>query len=102
MVQYRQIEFRRTGWLGKVSLVLSVAVALGLAAAFILFSLGVALVLVPVIAIGLFFARRRLRKFQAAVAEQVQIARDNRRMPIIDAEYEVVDTGRDPRGTGRH
>ena len=101
MVQYRQIEFRRTGWLGKAGLVLGVALALGLAAAFVLFSLGVALVLVPFVVIGLLLARWRLRKFQAAVADQVRIARDTRRTPIIDAEYEVVDSGREPPGTGR-
>ena len=103
MVQYRQIEFRsRSGaWLGKAGLVLGIALALGVAAAVILLSLGVAVVLVPVVAIGLLLARWRLRKFQAAVADQVRIARDTRRTPIIDAEFEVVDTGRDPRGTSR-
>jgi membrane protein implicated in regulation of membrane protease activity len=92
---YQQFEIRQIGWRGTLGMILAAALALGIVAALVVLSLGLAIVLLPVVAVVALIGWFRWRKIIAAAQDE---ARRGHGVRIIETEYEVVDGDRD----GRH
>jgi hypothetical protein len=97
-MQHRHIEFQPSTWRARIGIVLASTLALGLAVAFIVLSLGLFIVLLPVVAVFLGIAWWRFRKFAAAVREQAANNPDGGGEQTIEIDYRVVG---DPEGTRR-
>lgn len=101
-MQYRHIEFQPSTWRARIGILLASTLAVGLAVAFIILSLGLFIVLLPVVAVFLGIAWWRFRKFAAAVRDQ---AAQNAADPTsrsggeqtIEIDYRVVGDPDGPR-----
>jgi len=85
-------RFGAMSWRQRVGLVVGLTVAIALAIGLIILSVGLALILLPVVAIALFIARLRLNRALAEAerrADEPARARPGQR--VIDADFEVVD-----------
>jgi len=91
-MRYQQIEIRQVGWRGTLGAILAAALGLGLVAAIIVLSLGLAIVLLPVIAVIALIGWFRWRKIIAAAREQAE--RGPGGAPTIETEYQIVDEDR--------
>ena len=85
---FRQVRFDNLGWRGWVGVIVAGAVGLAAAIALIVLSLGLALVLVPLVAVGALYGRWRLRKVMAEAQAQQARTGDGK---TIEIEYHVVD-----------
>ena len=90
-MRYQQIEIRQVGWQAKLGMILAAALGLGIVAALVLLSLGIAILLLPVIAILAAVSWFRWRKIIAAARQERD---DPSGVRIIETEYEIVDDGR--------
>lgn len=90
-MQYQQIEFRQIGWRGTLGLILALALGLGIVVALAIVSLGVAILLLPVVAVVAFISWFRWKRIVAAARKQ---AAQQRGEQIIEIDYEVVDRGK--------
>ena len=90
-MRYQQIEIRQVGWQAKLGMVLAAALGLGIVAALVILSLGLAILLLPVIAIFAAVSWFRWRKIIATARQEQQ---DTSNVRIIETEYEIVDDGR--------
>jgi membrane protein implicated in regulation of membrane protease activity len=89
---YRRIEIRQVGWRGTLGMILAAALGLGIVAALVVLSLGLAIVLLPVVTIAALIGWFRWRRLVAAARD------DAGRRPgvrIIETEYQVVERDRD-------
>lgn len=86
---YQQIEIRQVGWRGTLAMILATALGLGIVAALVVLSLGLAIVLLPIIAVAALIGWFRWRKTVAAFREEA--ARRSGDARIIETEYQVVD-----------
>ncbi len=86
------------GWGGRIMAILGGVLAVAAAIAFVMLSIGIALILLPVVAvagvIGWWRWRKVAAEFQRQAAEQRAAAPAGR---VIDAEYEIIG----PDGTRR-
>jgi len=89
---YQQFEVRQVGWRGTLGMILATALALGIVAALVVLSLGLAIVLLPVVAVLALIGWFRWRKIVAAAAREE--AGRGSRVRIIETEYQVVDDDR--------
>lgn len=92
-MRYQRIEIRRVGWRGTLGMILAAALGLGVVAALIVLSLGLAIVLLPVVAVLALIGWFRWRRIIAAARDQAGQGRSGVR--IIETEYQVVDGDRD-------
>lgn len=90
---YRHIEIRQVGWRGTLGVLLATALGLGIVVALVVLSLGLAIILLPVVAVVALIGWFRWRKIIAAAREQAGQQRGS--VQIIETEYEVVDGDRD-------
>lgn len=90
---YQRIEIRQVGWFGKLGMLLGAALAMGIVAALVILSLGLAIILLPIVAIAALVGWWRLRKIMAEAREEGGVRRPGGR--VIETEYEVVDGDRD-------
>lgn len=86
-MRYQQFEIRQVGWRGTLGMILAAALGLGIVAALVVLSLGLAIVLLPVVAVLALIAWFRWRKIIATARE----ANRSHGVRIIETEYEVVD-----------
>lgn len=95
-MQYRQIQFASGGgWRGTLSLILGAALGLGIIGALVLLALGVAIVLLPVVAVGALVGWWRWRRIVASASEAQTRATDPSGR-VIEVDYRVIgDEGRD-------
>ncbi|HET7717455.1 MAG TPA: hypothetical protein VFK86_17675 [Bauldia sp.] len=82
----REIEVTNMSWGMRIGVVLGMALAIGLAAAFVVLTLGIAILLLPVIAVVLAIGWWRWRKIEARLREER--ARDN----AFRTTYRVIET----------
>jgi hypothetical protein len=97
MAHYRRLNFssRALGWRGWVGLVLVVAVALAVIGALILLSLGIAVVLLPIVAVAILIGRWRLRGLvRSGVASPDDRPEKRPSPPVIEGEYRVIEVER--------
>jgi len=85
-MQYQQVEFRNVGWRGTLSLVLGLALGLGLVAALLVLSVGAAIVLLPVIGIASLIGWFRWKRVVAAAVRP-----DDGPGRTIEIDYRVID-----------
>jgi hypothetical protein len=90
-MQYQRVEFRNVGWRGTLSLILGLALGLGLVAALLVLSVGVAIVLLPVIGIASLIGWFRWKRAVAAGRPEGGPGR------TIEIDYRVIDDGDDRR-----
>lgn len=90
-MRYQQIEFRQVGWRGTLGLILATALGLAIVATVIVLSLGIAILLLPVVAVVALIGWFRWRKIVAAARDGAARGPDGR---IIEAEYEIIDGDR--------
>ncbi len=98
-MQYQRIEFRNVGWRGTLSLVLAAALGIGIVAALLILSVGIAIVLLPVIGIASLIGWFRWKKAVAAAGRPH--GGNGGGGPgdrVIEIDYRVIDDGR---GGGR-
>jgi hypothetical protein len=87
--QFGRVQFRDMGWRGRIMLALSIAFGIAVAIALVVLSIGLVIVLLPIVAVGLIYARWRLKKLQD---EAEKAARSGDRDPrTIEIDYSVVD-----------
>lgn len=97
-MRYQQIEIRQVGWRGTLAMILAAALGLGIVAALFVLSLGLAIVLLPVVAVLALIGWFRWRKIIAAAREEAGSGGRGGKVRIIETDYEVVDRDDD----GRH
>jgi len=85
---YQRFEIRQVGWRGTLGMILATALALGIVAALVVLSLGLAIVLLPVVAVVALIGWFRWRKIIAAAQDE---ARRGGKVRIIETDYEVID-----------
>lgn len=88
-MQYRRFQLQSPTWQGRVGIVLASALAAGLVVAFVILTLGIAILLLPVVAVVLGIAWWRWRKIEAAMREQAA-ADTPRDGGTIEIDYRVV------------
>ncbi len=93
----QRIYVTNVGWGTRIMAILGVALGLALAAALVVLSIGIAIVLLPVVAVVAAIGWWRLRKMGAELRRQAEAetGRPTQGYRIIETEYEVV--GDDPR-----
>lgn len=91
--QFGRFQVRDMGWRGRIMLALSVALGLAVAVALVVLSIGLAIVLLPIVAVGLIYARWRLRKLRDEAEKAAQRGDPNAR--VIEIDYDVVHRNRD-------
>jgi len=91
---YQRFEIRQVGWRGTLGMILATALALGIIAALVVLSLGLAIVLLPIVAVVALIGWFRWRKIIAAAQDE---ARRDGKVRIIETDYEVIDGDRDRR-----
>ena len=89
-MQYQRVEFLNVGWRGTLSLVLGLALGLGLVAALLILSVGIAVVLLPVIGIASLIGWFRWKRAVAAGAAGRPEDGTGR---TIEIDYRVIDDG---------
>lgn len=94
-MRYQQIEIRQVGWRGTLAMILAAALGLGIVVALVVLSLGLAIVLLPVIAVMALIGWFRWRKIIAAARDEAR--RQQRGARIIETDYEIIDGDRDDR-----
>lgn len=94
-MRYRQIEIRQLGWRGTLAMIVAAALGLGIVAALVVLSLGLAIILLPIVAVAAVVSWFRWRKVFAAAREAAEQRPEGAR--IIDTEYEVVEHRHEPR-----
>jgi membrane protein implicated in regulation of membrane protease activity len=89
-MQYRLFRLQPNTWQGRIGVVLAFALAMGLAAAFVILTLGIAILLLPVVAVVVALGWWRLRKIEAAMRDEAsrRDAGDDGR--VIEIDYQVV------------
>jgi hypothetical protein len=96
MIEIRRIQYGgQTGgtWRDKLALAAGGLIALAAAVLVVAFAVGFAIVLLPVVAVGVAVAAWRFRKWRrAAMAERTAYAEDGER--IIETDYSVIDEDR--------
>jgi membrane protein implicated in regulation of membrane protease activity len=86
--QFGRFQVRDMGWRGRIMLALYVALGLAVAVALVVLSIGLAIVLLPIVAVALIYARWKLRKLQD---EAEKAARSGERgSRVIEIDYRVV------------
>jgi high-affinity Fe2+/Pb2+ permease len=93
----RQIEVTNMSWGMRIAAALGMALAVGLAVAFVVLSIGIAILLLPVIAVLAAIGWWRWRKIAAAMREQQMREGPPPAFQVIEADYEVIDDDRRPR-----
>ncbi len=93
----RRIEVTNMSWGMRIGAALGVALALGLAVAFVVLTIGIAILLLPVIAVFAAIGWWRWRKVAAAMREQPPRQGPPPAFRVIETEYEVIDSGDGPR-----
>ena len=98
-MQYRRIEYRAaSGWRSRLGLAAAMTLGVGIAGAFVLLSIGIAIVLLPVAAIavgiGWWRLRRHLASMTAAMAEEPPASGSGGR--VIETDYVVLGDGARP------
>ena len=93
----QRIYVTNIGWGTRIMAILGVALGLALAAALVVLSIGIAIVLLPVVAVVAAIGWWRLRKMGAELRKQAEAeaATPPQGYRVIETEYEVV--GDDPR-----
>jgi hypothetical protein len=94
MAQYR-LSFGNIGWRGRVGLVVATAIGIAAAIALVLLSLGLAIILLPVVAIVFLVGRWRLRQMMTAAARDYGQRQDDPGAApatrTIETDYTVID-----------
>jgi hypothetical protein len=94
MAQYR-LSFGNIGWRGRVGLVMATAVGIAAAIALVLLSLGLAIILLPVVAIVFLVGRWRLRQMMKAAARDYSQRQNGPDAApatrTIETDYTVID-----------
>jgi membrane protein implicated in regulation of membrane protease activity len=91
---YQRFEIRQVGWRGTLGMILAAALCLGIVAALVVLSLGLAIVLLPVVAVLALIGSFRWRRIIAAAQDE---AHRSGKVRIIETDYEVVDDDGDGR-----
>jgi len=86
---YRSMQFQPRTWQGRVGIVLAAALGVGLVIAFLVLAVGVAILLLPVIAVLAAIGWWRWRKIEAAMREEAARSTDGGR--TIEIDYRVID-----------
>lgn len=89
-MQYRTIQFQPNSWRTKVGVLLGSALAIGIAAAFVLLSITLAIVLLPLVVVLIAIGWWRLRKIRAAMQEKAANQSQRDSDPVIEIDYQVV------------
>ncbi|MBB5751811.1 hypothetical protein [Prosthecomicrobium pneumaticum] len=97
MIYIHRLGTTRTpleGWRGKLTLVLATALGLAVAGALIVFSLGLALVLVPIVGLAWLFRGPLIRRAQRRMQEEATMRRGGPAprgtARVIEVDYEVL------------
>ena len=85
---YRNIQFQPRTWQGRIGIILAAALGVGLLVAFVILTLGVAILLLPVIAVFAAIGWWRWRKIEAAMREQAAQGQTDDR--TIEIDYQVI------------
>ena len=86
---YRRIEFQNAGFGTRIVAFLAALLGIGLAVALMVFALGVALVLLPVVIVALLIGRWRWKKIVAEAEKRT--GPRGAEGPVLDLDYEVID-----------
>lgn len=92
-MMYR-VTTENLGWRGTVGLVLGLALALGIVGALVVLAFGIAIILLPVIAVASLFGWWRWRKVAIVREPAPGEGKDG---PVIEIDYHVVDDKAAPR-----
>ena len=87
-MMYRSIQFQPRTWQGRVGIILAAALGAGLVVAFVILTLGIAILLLPVIAVLIAIGWWRWRKIEAAMREEAARGADDGR--TIEIDYQVI------------
>jgi len=97
----QRVYVANMSWGTRIMAILGVALGLALAAALVVLSIGIAIVLLPVVAVIAVIGWWRLRKMGAALRSQAAAAQaansGQRDYRVIETEYEVVRPDDPPR-----
>ena len=85
---YRNIQFQPRTWQGRIGVVLAAALGIGLLVAFVILTLGVAILLLPFIAVLAAIGWWRWRRIEAAMREQAAGGPTDDR--TIEIDYQVI------------
>jgi hypothetical protein len=86
LFKYRQFQINRVGWRG----ILGIAIALAVGIALIVLSLGLAFVLLPIVALALLIGRWRFGRLKAATVPS-DAGPGSPRERIIEVDYSVIE-----------
>ena len=92
-MQYQRVEFRKVGWRGALGLILGAALGLGLVVALLILSVGIAIVLLPVIGIASLVGWFRWKRAVAAAGRSGGPDDGGRggNGRVIEIDYQVLD-----------
>lgn len=94
----QRVYITNVGWGTRIMAILGVALGLALAAALVVLSIGIAIVLLPVVAVVAAIGWWRLRKMTADLRKQAPSERPPAEgYRVIEAEYEVLGPNDPPR-----
>jgi hypothetical protein len=93
MARYRFVQFSNLGWGQRLGLAVLAVLGVAVALAFVLLSVGFAIVLVPIMAVAWLVARWRLREMLAAATRNAAPQPPPDAPRTIEVEYRVL--GRD-------
>lgn len=86
-----RIEVTNMSWGMRIGVALGAALALGLAAAFVVLTIGIAIVLLPIVAVFAAIGWWRLRKVATGMRDQQTRDSPPPAFRVIETEYEVID-----------
>ncbi|MCB1489431.1 MAG: hypothetical protein KDJ88_18485 [Bauldia sp.] len=87
---YRSMQLQPRTWQGRVGIVLAAALGIGLVIAFLVLAVGVAILLLPVVAVLAAIGWWRWRKIEAAMREEAARSGDSGGR-TIEIDYRVID-----------
>jgi hypothetical protein len=90
-MQYQRVEFRKVGWRGTLSLILAAALGLGLVVALLTLSVGIAIVLLPIIGVASLIGWFRWKRAVAAAGRAGPGEGPNGDGRTIEIDYRVID-----------
>jgi membrane protein implicated in regulation of membrane protease activity len=94
----QRVYVTNVGWGTRIMAILGVALGLALAAALVVLSIGIAIVLLPVVAVIAAIGWWRLRKMTADLRRQAPAERPTAQgYQVIETEYEIVGPDEPPR-----
>ena len=97
---YRRIQIGGTGWRGRIGLIVAMALGLGLATGLIILAFGLALLLLPVVAVASLIGWLRWRRLMAdALRSERSPDPERPGSRVIDTDYKVI--GREDGGGAR-